>query len=371
MICTTIYSGIESTLSNFSNVIEKEEAEVEAFKAYIQLAIAKLAAVDSSPSPPQIPTYTRPTKGDRIGKNKSTGKKVALALPKKLMGVVLNSGVAEETPSLPKIPQIKENTRATVARAGQKKARYFEQYNKTSQTAALSDKRLFIRLPQEYEWRKLSPAGICEVIVKKLHISPSLIGRIKPVHSGFALSPCSSKAREEILKAVNGLFLSGVKLETATNRVSVLVPTVPASVHIEKGLVEVTKAILSDEIERQKLLNAPSCANCGSDNHTVDICMAENKCRNCDGPHRAESRRYLARPTRFGAPPKEQLKTYRQLGEREYQAVQRARIAEEKAGSIDRINIDPICSQVSGDSMRTEISQATPTDDLRAVANRL
>ncbi|KHJ31456.1 putative eka-like protein [Erysiphe necator] len=50
MMCTTIYSNIESTLSNFSNKIEKEEAA--AFKAYLLLAIAKFAAVDSSPSPP-------------------------------------------------------------------------------------------------------------------------------------------------------------------------------------------------------------------------------------------------------------------------------------------------------------------------------
>ncbi|KHJ31883.1 putative eka-like protein [Erysiphe necator] len=317
--------------------------------------------------------------------------------------------------------------------------------NKESQIAShrdnsatsVSDKRLFDRLPQGHEWRKLSPAGIREVIVKKLHISPSLIGRIKPVHSGFALSPCSAEAREEILKAENGLFLSGAKLETATNWVSVLVPTVPAFVNMEQGVVEVSKDMLSDEIERVSSMRpahlklygrnnlesphrtwlayfpkaprggfrvfdesgvlrpykkqkptefcercnghhpskncsrAPSCANCGSTYHTADIGMAATKCRNCGGPHRADSRRCLARPTRSGSPTKEQLKTYRQMGEREYNAVQRAKVAEEKAASIERTEIDLTGSQASEVSMTVDNSQATPVEDTTTVASRL
>lgn len=113
-----------------------------------------------------------------------------------------------------------------------------------------SDKRLFVRLPADHEWRKLLPAGIREVIVKKLSISPTLIGKIKLVHSGFALSPCSSEAQENILKAGNGLFLTGAKLEPATNWVPILVPTVPATICMEHGKVEITKSMLSDEIER-------------------------------------------------------------------------------------------------------------------------
>ncbi|POS86354.1 hypothetical protein EPUL_001497 [Erysiphe pulchra] len=351
MKCTTIHSGINSTWSNFSKEIEKEKAEV--FKAYTRLAIAKFAAVDSSSSSPQIPTHTRPTKGDRIGKDKSTGNKVAVALPKNQW-------------ALPKIPQLTENTWASVARAGQKKTRIIlsnriqvnptgrqshrpankdksKSKNSASQTAALSDKRLFIHLPQEHKWRKLPFAGIREF----------------------------RSSRGDFLKAGNSLFLSGAKSETATNWVSVLVPTVPASAHMEQGLEEVTKAILSHEIERvcsvrpahlklyggnkpeahhrtwlayfskvprgvfrvfdesgivrpykkqqplefcnrcngyhqsKNCSRAPSCANCGSINHTADICMAVTKCKNCGGPHRANSRRCLARPTRSGTPSKE------------------------------------------------------------------
>ncbi|POS84553.1 hypothetical protein EPUL_002906 [Erysiphe pulchra] len=43
-----------------------------------------------------------------------------------------------------------------------------------------ADKRIFLRLPQEHQWRNLSPAGIREIVVKKLAISPASIGRIKP-----------------------------------------------------------------------------------------------------------------------------------------------------------------------------------------------
>ncbi|POS82439.1 hypothetical protein EPUL_005781 [Erysiphe pulchra] len=404
MICKTAISSIESTLANSKEEIEKEE--VAAFKAYLQLAIANFAAVDSSPSPPQIPTHTRPTKGDRKGKDKSNTKKESS----------------------------KRDSKST------KYSSYIRKYlgySAASQRLALSDKRLFVRLPQEHEWRKLSPAGIREVIVKKLHISPSLIGRIKPVHSGFALSPCSPEASEEIIKAGNGLFLSGAKLETATNWASVLVPTVPASIKMEQGLVEVSKSMLADEIERvcsvrpahlklyggnkpesphrtwlayfskaprggfrvfdesgivrpykkqqplefckrcnghhpsKNCSRAPSCANCGSTNHTADICMAATKCRNCGGPHRADSRRCLARPTRSGAPSKEQMKTYRRMGEREYHAVQRARAAEEKAANVYRTDIDLTSSQLIEDSMIDENSQATPVEDTTAVASRL
>ncbi|KHJ31097.1 putative eka-like protein [Erysiphe necator] len=347
---------------------------------------------------------------------------------------------------------------ATVARKGQKKARINlsttarlaplgktshcsnnkeKSENPTSSTKAISDNRLFLRLPQDQEWCKLSPAGVREVMVKKLHISPSIISRIKPVHSGFALSPSNSEVREKILKAENGLFLSGAKLEPATNCVSVLVPTVTAFIQMEEGQVEVSKSMLSDEIERvcsvrpayiklfgqnnskaphrtwmayfckaprsgfrvfdesgimrpykkqqsiefckrcnghhpsKNCSRAPSCGNCGSKNHNVDICKAATKCRNCGGPHRADSRRCLARPTRSGAPSKEQLKVYRQAGEREYQAVLRVRAAEEKAMITEKIIIDSTNSNLPEADSSSDIIQVTPDEVSTGVASRL
>ncbi|KHJ34775.1 putative eka-like protein [Erysiphe necator] len=248
---------------------------------------------------------------------------------------------------------------------------------------AVADRRLFIRQPEEHEWRKLSPAGVHEIIVKKIAISPALFGKVKPVHSGFALSPFSEEAREKIPNAGNGLFLLGAKLEPATNWIPAIVPTIPATIRKEQREVEVSKCMLADQIERvcpirpahvklyggnkpgapnrnwmayfstapnasfrvfdgsgiarkfkkqqsidfckrcnghhptKNCSRAPSCGNCGSTNHSEDLCMAATKCRNCGGPHDLDSRRCLARLTRSGVPTKEQLKIYRQAGERD------------------------------------------------------
>ena len=88
------------------------------------------------------------------------------------------------------------------------------------------------------------------MVVKNLAVSPSLVGRKKPVHSGFALSSCSDTAREEILKAGNGFFLSGAKIEPATNWVPIIIPTVPSHIRTLEGIKEVTNSMLADETER-------------------------------------------------------------------------------------------------------------------------
>ncbi|KHJ31122.1 putative eka-like protein [Erysiphe necator] len=264
------------------------------------------------------------------------------------------------------------------------------------------DKRLIIRLTDGHEWRKLSPADICEIIINKLAISPSAIGTIKPVRSGFALSPCTNEAREALLNAAIRLSPFGAKLESATNWTSVLILTVPKSLHTLNGHIEVTKELLSQEIERvtkmcpsflklygRNFSEAPhrtwmaffakaprsgfrvfdesgamrtfkkqqspefckrcngyhpskncsralSCGNCGSTIHSEALCMTQTRCKNCGGPHRSDSKKCLARLTRFGLPSKEQLKTYREAGEREYQAILRANAAEKMATTAER-----------------------------------
>ncbi|POS85109.1 hypothetical protein EPUL_006081, partial [Erysiphe pulchra] len=84
----------------------------------------------------------------------------------------------------------------------------------------------------------------------RLVISPSAIGRIKPVGSGFALSPCTNEAQEALLNAAICLSPFGAKLESATNWTSVSIPTVSKSLYTLNGHVEVTKELLSQEIER-------------------------------------------------------------------------------------------------------------------------
>ncbi|POS84807.1 hypothetical protein EPUL_004044 [Erysiphe pulchra] len=384
MICTTAISSIDSNLACFKDEIEKEEAV--AFKAYLQLAIANFAAVDTSP------TYQKShhtlDRQEALQAVENTWAKVARCKSKKKARVTLN-------------------TKAKVALV-RKEANTVNNKDKlttrASPNTATTDRRLF--------WRKLSPAGIREIIVRKLSILPALLGKIKAIHSGFALSPCNTEARETILNAGNGLFLSGAKLEAATNWIPVIVPTMPPTIRKEQGEVVVSKSMLIDEIERvcsirpahvtlyggnkaeaphrtwmqqplesckrcnghhptKSCSRAPSCGNCGSTNNTEDICIAATKCRYCGGPHRSDSRRCLARLTRSGVPTKKQMKTYRQAGEREYQAVLRAKATEESAACTEHNNIDLTNSQVPEVDDNFDKIPASPVDVSTGDAMRL
>lgn len=52
--------------------------------------------------------------------------------------------------------------------------------------------------------------------------------------------------------------------------------------------------------------------------HAEDDLMAATRCRNCGESHRSESQKCLARPICHGDPSKEQLRTIRQAGDREF-----------------------------------------------------
>ncbi|KHJ30362.1 putative eka-like protein [Erysiphe necator] len=451
IICTTVISSLDSSLANFTEEIEIEEAV--ALKSFLRQAVANFAAADSPPPPPSVPTHTRPHKGNGKGKDKENNitKKVAVATPKVTPSQVSIRASLKEVEQSRTLPS-NNNSWATVVCNGRKKARIAHSQdpqvnNKIRGTQKVSvkekpattaaDKRLFVRLPVEHEWRKLSPAGIREVIVKKLMISPTLIGKIKPVRSEFALTPSRTEARDIILNAGNGLFLSGAKLEPATNWVTVLIPTVPYKIRKQQGEVEISSSLLSDEIERvcsvrpahvklyggnkpeaphrtwiaffetaprngfrvfnesgiarnfkkpqplefckrcnghhpaKNCSRAPSCGNCGSTNHSESVCMAASKCKNCVGPHRSDSRRCLARSTRSGAPTKEQMRSYRQAGDREYLAVHRARAAEENADTVNCTNANLTDSQGSENTIITDNIQASPVENSTDDARRL
>lgn len=64
------------------------------------------------------------------------------------------------------------------------------------------------------------------------------------------MSPYSTEVRETILSARNGFFLSGAKLESATNWIPIIIPAVPTSIHKVQGEIEVSDAMLIDEDER-------------------------------------------------------------------------------------------------------------------------
>ncbi|KHJ35987.1 putative eka-like protein [Erysiphe necator] len=373
--------------------------------------------------------FSQQTKGVKINaiSNMNLPKKPTVAATHRINATLKTAN------ALPIVPKTTPMLWTTVVRNGQKKTRLNEPNNK-KQLKSTDDMRLFVRLSNEHEWRKLSPAGIREVVFKKLSISPTSIGLIKPVRTGFALSPRNNEAREALLKLSLRLSSFEAKLEPATSWLPVIIPTVPRYIRTEKGQVEVTKELLSDEIERvtsmrpnsiklyghghleaphrtwlalftkaprpgfrvfdefgimslikkqplsdfckrcngyhspKNCSRAPSCGNCGSTMHSEDLCMAPTKCKNCGGPHRSDSRKCLARPTRNGAPAKEQLKIIRQAGDREFQAVLRAKAAEERASVLEG-NFDEEPSQPEVVDM--ENTQASSVEDTAGDAMRL
>ncbi|POS83040.1 hypothetical protein EPUL_004701 [Erysiphe pulchra] len=205
---------------------------------YLRQAISKFAAHDSlptpTPTPPAIPSKSFQMKKTEITNPKLPNKPIVVATP-----IIIPTLTAIHDPThvtQPRENSITQSSWATVTRNGQKKARVKKaNITKLTQPRASSnssrrqvledkstppdnaDKKIILRLPQEHEWLNLSPAGIREIVVKKLAISPASIDRIKPVNTRFALSPCSNDAREKFLEAQHGLFMSGAKLEPATS----------------------------------------------------------------------------------------------------------------------------------------------------------
>ncbi|POS87455.1 hypothetical protein EPUL_000861 [Erysiphe pulchra] len=95
ILCTTAISNTESTLANFKNEVQKEEAA--ASKAYLH--------------------------GIGLGKDKTAVKKVLFAIPRSILNVNSSVRKEKETSSLVKPPQIVENTWSTLTCKGMKKAR--------------------------------------------------------------------------------------------------------------------------------------------------------------------------------------------------------------------------------------------------------
>ncbi|KHJ35305.1 putative eka-like protein [Erysiphe necator] len=441
-ICASIFSNIDSTLATYKEDIEKQEADI--IRKYLQKALACLAASDNLAQPPKIPIESKPGKkkssnspSNAVLKNLSANSK-----PSTLPTQNINKNLEKQIVPLKQ----KENTWPMVAQNGHKKSRTIvpvttssiatgtrhqhhlpnpqhqnrennkTKNKKTSQNENKPDDRLFVRLPADHEWRALSPAGLREVIVKRLSVSPASIGLIKPVRSGFALCPSSSESSKNLLAAAGGLFMSGATLEAASNWTSILVPTVPNRVSSkrpafvklygtskpeaphrtwmaffsdvsrvgfrvfdESGVTKIFKK--KQPIEFCKRCNghhntktcsrAPSCGNCGSTMHAQEACKALTKCRNCGGPHRSDSHRCLARPTRSGNPTKEQLKVYRQAGDREYQAVIRAIEAEAKAASAEDLDGSTQTPTDSQSSNISAINKETPINSHSSISSTI
>lgn len=99
--------------------------------------------------------------------------------------------------------------------------------------------------------------------------------------------------------------------------------------------------------------------------------MAPSKCRSCGGPHRQGSRRCLSRLTRVEVPTKEQLRTFRKAGEREFQALKQAKKAEIKATTAEKSSQNTINVQNSDLDNSSQEIQAPPVEVASGAAKHL
>ncbi|KHJ34807.1 putative eka-like protein [Erysiphe necator] len=251
--------------------------------------------------------------------------------------------------------------------------------------------RIFLRIPRNHEWRSFTPAGIREAVIRKLDCSPTTIDRIIPVTSGYAIVAKDETGRQ-LLLSLSHRLPEDILLEAARDWVSYMLPNIPTHIVTIEGRKPVAESEVIAELERVTGLTpksvryrgkskvgapyrtwmvffdkdsapkpgfrlfddsgratplkpvckrrfystgccsrAPACGRCGSIMHPEEECKALTKCRNCGGPHRSDSRKCLARPTKAGKPTKEQLQVIRIAGQREFDAVNRARAAVDRA----------------------------------------
>ncbi|POS84361.1 hypothetical protein EPUL_004953 [Erysiphe pulchra] len=361
--------------------IKKQEAEF--IRDYIRKAIARLAASDNSPKPPLNPknTKSRQTKDRFQEKDSEKKNNLPTGFPK------------------PSKDTLGQNSWAIVARNGYKKSRVTMTIPIVSKNITTgvqkkpsthSKSTMIKNTKMDQEWRNLSPAGLREVIIKCLAVSLASIGLIKPVRTGFAISPSNSGAREAFLQTKIGLLDTGAKLESGSNWVPLIVPTVPKFNRAIQGQTHYGTSITEaphrtwiayfdkaprpgfrvfDEsgkatvFKKQKAIDfckrcnvyrptrycfrAPSCGNCGSYMHLQNDCKAFTKCKNCGGPHRSDSHKCLARSSRYGGPTKEQLKSFRIIGE--------AKVAEQRATAVTESIV--ISSSQSSEPSSSDIQQ--------------
>ena len=375
LLCTSAIRGVEAVLSPMATGDNK--VYVESMKAYLRAAIGHFINSGPESTPPSLPQRPNAV-SPRVPSPKPTveNKPMVRAQGNTWAGIArlgLQNDAGRINTKMAAVPQNVQKTRPKVE----------------------ADDRLFIRLQETHEWRRLSPSGIREAIAMQTKCAPSDVEHVHRVPTGFAIRAIDSDAKNRLMEASDTLNILGAKLEKPSEIVALRIATVPTAVYTLDGKIQVSPEMVATEIIRvtkctptkvrvhgkgklgasyQEWLahfpkgsspkpgfrlfddsgvatvhrpqapvlqckrclgfhptracsRAPACWNCGSTMHISAECKAATKCRNCAGPHRSDSRRCLARPTKSGPPTKEQLVTIRQASQREYSAVARAKAA--------------------------------------------
>ncbi|KAI0991582.1 hypothetical protein K3495_g16605, partial [Podosphaera aphanis] len=102
------------------------------------------------------------------------------------------------------------------------------------------DRRLFLRLGPEHEWRKLSLVTIKKIISDRAGVAPSAITAMSQVRSGLAIECASDALRESILGVAPSFEKDNTTIEAASDWTSVIVPHVPLYIKTMDSRLTVT-----------------------------------------------------------------------------------------------------------------------------------
>ena len=93
----------------------------------------------------------------------------------------------------------------------------------------------------------MSPHFIKISLASKLRLANSSIRQVTVVNSGFAIQADGEGARSALLTGANTLDSSEMKLEAASNWISVLAPNIPDRLYTLEGPVPVTPEMVIEE----------------------------------------------------------------------------------------------------------------------------
>ncbi|POS83083.1 hypothetical protein EPUL_005064 [Erysiphe pulchra] len=391
LVFKSLFSCMENTRASFKEGEEKELAKK--IHAHLRIAISQFAISETCAPPLEVLQQTKGVKFNGIPK---------MNLPKRPTVAVTHfiNATLKTTNALPK----------TLVRNGQKKTRLNVALDATIDTnlqpqksAAQTTFKLAqnLSLKNKRQSKRTDDMRLFCPLVERPGMGLSSIGaKLEPAISWLTvIIPTVSryirteKGQVEVTKELlldeiervtsmrpNSIKLYGHSRLEATHRtwlaLFIRAPRPGFCVFDESGMNRIfKKQPLSDLCKRCNGHHSPknysralSCGNCGSTMHSEDLCMALTKCSNYGCPHRSDSRKCLARPTCNGAPTKEQLKIFRQAGDRVYQAVVRAKAAEERASVVEG-NSDEAPSQP--EYMVTGNSQASSSEAMAGNAMHL
>ena len=246
-ICSTAIHGVEETLSPLAK--DEFQGFVDSLKAHLRVTIANFLETAQETTPAVMPAVpARPAV--------SLPPRPAVPLPVRPV-IAPPPRPMEKRMLIPAAPkaQASKTSWATVAKKGlennpgpttTKAASPPKPKQKVTSTV---DKRLFVRLERDSEWRSLSLCGAQIAVADSLNCSKDNIKSIQRVKTGFAITAKDDETRQKLLEKADG-GIEIFKLEQASNLVALRIATVPVAIKYSTGVVSTTAQMVADEIFR-------------------------------------------------------------------------------------------------------------------------